>query len=285
MSAYGGYSTTSYGGGGGDDGGGFMYGSQGGSQSAAKPINDESLRPVTIKQLIEAEPIVSSTDNSFRIDALEVKQVTLVGMVRSILQQTTNVTYRLDDGTGVIEVKQWLDADKQHADDAAGGAASSFAEGQYVRVWGRLKAFGQNNKRHVGAHVIKPVKDFNEVNYHLLEATYVHLYFTRGAPSAANGGGGGGGDSMFVDGGGGGGGGGGADAAMDAKVRGYSGPAKKMFNYLNNAVANEGVNIHMIAKDLSMSVQDAMAAAEDLLSQGAIYTTMDDETFAILDGY
>ncbi|KAI0117774.1 replication protein A, subunit RPA32 [Nemania sp. FL0031] len=279
MSAFGGYTTTGYGGGGGDDGGGFTWGSQGGSSSQplARAVNDESLRPVTIKQIIDAEPAYAG-DANFRIDGLEVRQVTVVGMVRSINPQTTNITYKIDDGTGSIEVKQWLDADKT-AD--APDAAPVFQEEEYVRVWGRLKSF--SNKRHIGAHVIKPVRDFNEVNYHLLEATYVHLFFTRGGlPNAAAGGGAGGGgagvggdgggDSMFVDDG------------HDARYRSYSAKARKMYDYLQrNGNPTEGIHMQVIARDSGMSIQDVMAGAEELLSHGTIYTTMDDETFAILD--
>ncbi|KAI8629585.1 replication protein A, subunit RPA32 [Xylariaceae sp. FL1651] len=281
MSAFGGYSTTSYGAAGGDDGGGFMWGSQTGSQSAVKPVNDESLRPVTIKQMIDAEPVYAG-DALFKIDGQDVKQVTFVGMVRSISQQTTNITYKLDDGTGVIEVKLWLDADKQ---ESAEGAGPQFKEEDYVRVWGRLKSFSNSNKRHVGAHVIKPVRDFNEVNYHLLEATYVHLFFKRGAVPQPGGnenttmggtgaGGAAGGDSMFVD------------SGHDAKLRNYSAKAKKMYNCLNQANGiSEGVNMHVIAREANMTIQDVMAAAEELLGYGSIYTTLDDETFAILEGY
>jgi replication factor A2 len=186
---------------------------------------------VTIKQIIDAEPAYAG-DASFRIDGLDVKQVTIVGMVRSISPQTTNITYKIDDGTGVIEVKQWLDADKQQNQDGEGESASPvFKEEDYVRVWGRLKSF--SNKRHVGAHVIKPVRDFNEVNYHLLEATYVHLFFTRGGPPqqqgggdavmggvSGNGGAAGDGDSMFVE---------------SGKYRSYTGKAKKVYDYLKQS--------------------------------------------------
>ncbi|KAI0537656.1 replication protein A, subunit RPA32 [Xylaria digitata] len=278
MSAYNGYSTTSYATTGGDDAGGYAPGgwggSQGGSQSGPKPVNDESLRPVTIKQIIDAEPAYAG-DATFRIDGIDVKQVTIVCMVRAISPQTTNITYKMDDGTGIIEVKQWLDADKQ---ESAESAPAGFDVGDYVRVWGRLKSFG--NKRHVGAHVIKPVRDFNEVNYHLLEATYVHLHFTRGAlpqGGAVGGGGGGGGsgdnhDSMFVDDGG------------DSRHRGYGNKARKMYDYLQRSGnPTEGVHMQVIAREAGMSIQDVMEGAEELLSHGTIYTTMDDETFAILE--
>ncbi|KAI0888989.1 replication protein A, subunit RPA32 [Annulohypoxylon maeteangense] len=276
MTSYGGYSRTNYNATGGDDSGGFFGGSQiSGSQGGTKHPSEESLRPVTVKQIIDAEQAFGS-DGTFRIDGVDVSQVTFVGMVRQISPQTTNITYRLDDGTGVVEVKQWLDPDKQETD--AGAKGSAFREEQYVRVWGRLKSFG--NKRHVGAHVIKPVTDFNEVNYHLLEATYVHLFFTKGGGMAGAGGMGAGGDgnaaeddSMFVE---------NNDAAF---LRGATPRAKKMYQYLNQSKSNEGVNIHIIARDTGMTVQDAMTAAEELLGNGKVYTTLDDETFALLEGF
>ncbi|KAI1377737.1 replication protein A, subunit RPA32 [Hypoxylon crocopeplum] len=268
MTSYGGYSRTQYGTTGGDDGGGFFGGSQSGSQ-AAKPVNDESLRPVTIKQIIDAEQAFGN-DGPFRIDGVDITQVTFIGMVRQISPQTTNITYRLDDGTGVVEVKQWLDPDKQ--DDSN---RTAFQVEQYVRVWGRLKSFG--NKRHVGAHVIKPVTDFNEVNYHLLEATYVHLFFTKGGPVSGAGAGGDGNaaadDSMFVE------------TNDSAFLKTVSAKARKMYQYLNKAESNEGTNMHTIARDAGMTIQDVMAAAEELLGQGKIYTTLDDETFALLEGF
>jgi replication factor A2 len=199
--------------------------------------------------------------------------VTFVGQVRNVSPQTTNITFRLDDGTGIIEVKQWIDADKH--DDSK----SNFELDQYVRVWGKLKSF--NNKRHVGAHVIKPVTDFNEVNYHLLEATYVHLFFTKGAPGGGQGANGNAGDddSMFVDGAGGGG-----DNSNDDKVRHCSQKAKKFYNFLHNAEGGSaGIHLHDIAAGTGLSVNDAAAAAEELIGPGVIYTTIDDDTYAILE--
>ncbi|KAI1806207.1 hypothetical protein F4811DRAFT_512252 [Daldinia bambusicola] len=190
-------------------------------------------------------------------------------MVRQISPQTTNITYRLDDGTGIIEVKQWLDADRQ---DDANPSHARFHEDQYVRVWGRIRSFG--NKRHVGVHVIKPVADFNEVNYHLLEATYVHLFFTRGALTTAGGDGNAAeDDSMFVE---------NNDSVF---LQGASARARKMYQYLNQAKSSEGTNLHVIAKEANMTVQDVMAAADELQGHGKIYTTLDDETFAILEGF
>jgi replication factor A2 len=164
-------------------------------------------------------------------------------------------------------------------DDSHGGSGDDgLAPMQYVRVWGRLKSF--NNKKNVGAHVIRPVDDFNEVNYHLLEATYVHLYFTKGAVPGANGAGG---DGMFVDG-----------AAYSAagntgagggdKLPGATALGRKMYNFLMNAPGgNEGVHLNVIANGTGMSIRDVQAASDELLGFGVIYATVDEETWAVLE--
>ncbi|KAF7548803.1 hypothetical protein G7046_g8546 [Stylonectria norvegica] len=281
MSAYAGFTKPAYGQGGGDDSGGFFaggsqQGSQGGGNKACRTLSyqDESLRPVTIKQVLEAEEAYAGAD--FRIDGATITQITFVGQIRSVNPQPTNITLKIDDGTGQIEVKKWIDVDKQ--DDADPG----FELDAHVRVWGRLKSF--SNKRHVGAHVIRPVTDFNEVNYHLLEATYTHLYFTKGplggAPAE--------GDGMFVDGGGynnqGNNAAGGNAAQMPSKLSGCSAHGKKIFNYMNDAAGgNEGIHLNVITNSTGMSVRDVIAGADELLGQGLIYTTVDDETWAILE--
>ncbi|KAJ3508848.1 hypothetical protein NM208_g15756 [Fusarium decemcellulare] len=264
MSAYAGFTKTSYGAQGADDSGGFFAGgSQQGSQGGGggKSYQDESLRPVTIKQILDAEEAYAGAD--FRIDNAPVNP------------QPTNITLKIDDGTGQMEVKKWIDVDKQ--DDTDPG----YELDAHVRVWGRLKSF--NNKRHVGAHVIRPVTDFNEVNYHMLESTYVHLYFTKG-PLGGQGGANGEGDSMFVDGGGYNDQAGGNVGQTPTKLAGCTPLGKKVFNFMNDSPGgNEGVHLNVITNSLGLSVRDVLTAADDLLGHGLIYTTVDDETWAILE--
>jgi replication factor A2 len=229
---------------------------------------------VTIKQLLDCEE--AYPDAELAIDGAPIHQVTFVGQVRAIQPQTTNITYRLDDGTAIIDVKKWVDAEKVDDGDP------KFAVDQYVRVWGRFKPF--NNKKMVSALFIRAVDDYNEVNYHLLEATYVHLYFTKGLPAQHRGGdtaaaaAGDGGDSMFVDQYGGGGGGG------PSKLDGCSRGAQTVYNFLQNTPGgNEGVHLNTILNGTHMPARDVIAAADELLTQGLVYTTIDDETWAILD--
>ena len=229
--------------------------------------------------------------------------MTFVGQIRQVNPQPTNVTYKLEDGTGVIEVKKWVDVDKAGGggggrfgdDDEMGGGAAGGQQGMevdsFVRVYGRLKSF--NNKRHVGAHVLRPVRDYNEVSYHLLEATYVHLYFTKGplgANGAPAGAGAGGGDSMFVDGGGPGmaeyaaGGAAANNPANSSKLWSCSPAAQKVYNFLaNQPGAQEGVGLTALATGTSLPSRDVLSATDELVGKGLLYTTIDDETWAILD--
>lgn len=231
---------------------------------------------MTIKQLLDLEEAYPGAD--FLIDGHPITQVTIVGQVRSVNPQSTNITYRLDDGTGTMDVKKWVDPDKQE------DAEPKFELDQWVRVWGRLKAF--NQKRHVGAHFIRAIDRFDEVNYHLLEASYVHLYYTKGPlggdpqqqQQQAGDGNAGAGDSMFVD------QPGGAGGEQSAKL-GACGPvARKVFQFLQNAPGgNEGTHLNLITSGTNLSARDVLNGAEELLQQGLLYTTVDDETWAVLD--
>lgn len=232
---------------------------------------------MTIKQLVDSEEAYPGGD--LAVDGVALKQVTIVGQVRAVNPQSTNITYRLDDGTALIDVKKWIDADKPQE------AEPAFQLDQHLRVWGRIKSF--NGKRHVGAHFIRAVDDFNEVNYHLLEATYVHLCLTRGQPGDAGqnvnaGNAGGDGDGMFVDSYGGAAGAG--AGAGDSRLTGCSPNARKVFNLLLPR-GLEGLHLNMIASGTSMSVRDVLSASDELLNQGLIFTTVDDETWAVLDQY
>jgi replication factor A2 len=155
-------------------------------------------------------------------------------------------------------------------------------ENTYVRVYGRLKPF--NNKRHVGAHVVRPITDFNEINMHLLEATYVHLYFTRGPPESLQGAAGGGGNPMFVEAGGFGGAANGAASGGGKPLPHMTATARRVFNLLQSAPQNnEGLHVQNIAAQLGLPTNDVFKAGDELLGLGIIYTTVDDETWAVLE--
>ncbi|EON61459.1 hypothetical protein W97_00674 [Coniosporium apollinis CBS 100218] len=269
---------TSYGAQGGTGGGGFIPGgSQNSPSGATREYGNETLRPVTIKQVLDAE---QKPDSEFSLDGSRITQITLIGQVRNISTQTTNVTYKLDDGTGTLEVKQWIDSDAPSPLDGGDTSKPKIVDNAYVRVWGKIKDF--NNRRHVGAHVIRPIADYNEISYHLLEATVVHLYFTRGPPDAAAGKGGQGavayGGQQQI------GYGNQGMGAFEPLPNGTSAAARKVYEVLKNSPqSNEGLHMQDIAGRGRMDMAEVGKGSDELLALGKIYTTVDDLTWAILD--
>ncbi|PSK59252.1 hypothetical protein B9Z65_3576 [Elsinoe australis] len=265
------YSTTSYNSGGDTNSGGFLPGSSQDSPNAKRRYGKDTLRPVTIKQIHLSELPHPDAD-AYMLDGTECTQITFVGQIMNISHQATNVTYKLDDGTGQIEVKVWVDPERGGDAEDPAGMHGKVAENMYVRAWGKIKNFG---KRHVVAHVVRPVQDLNEVNYHLLEATAVHLHFTRGPPGGGGAGAGAGKMGAMANGGGMGGG---------DKMGSASSAARKVFQCIEKTPqTNEGLHMQDIAMRTGMEVADVLKAGDELQSMGLIYTTVDDHTWALLD--
>ena len=202
------------------------------------------------------------------------------------------MTYKLDDGTGTVEVKQWIDSEVPKYNELGDPIESKKEElkvGDWVRVLGVLKAF--NGKRHVGTRILRVVKDMNEVQYHLLEATFVHLYFTRGPPeqfnAATDASQGQGQQQQQQQGNGynsnGNGMGGGGSNQQQANVH-LSISARRVMQCLKTTPQhNEGLHSQQIAAATGMPYADVMKAGDELLVQSLIFTTVDDNTWAILE--
>ncbi len=155
-------------------------------------------------------------------------------------------------------------------------------EGDYARVWGRLKDF--NNKRTVGAHIIRKIVDFNEVQYHLLEATAVHLFFTKGPPEQLQ--------AQKTN----------AQVApaqmsygqpggMGAPSGQYTQPlpplsanARRVLEKLRAFEQNnEGLHYQNLSAELGLTPQDVLKAGDELQTASLIFSTVDDYTWAALE--
>lgn len=191
----------------------------------------------------------------------------------------------MDDGTGVMEVKQWVDADSITDDSSP----LKLTTNQYVRVLGTLKPF--NNKRHVGAHQIHPITDFNEVQYHLLEAAAIHLHYTRGPPEQFASAGCAEattyGQPAHVKGerdiamGGMGGVGVGGNSRCPPNA---SAAARRVFDAIRASPHNnDGIHTNIIAQKSGMGLPEVLRAVDELLSLGVAYTTTDDSHIAVMD--
>ncbi|KAJ5097919.1 Nucleic acid-binding OB-fold [Penicillium argentinense] len=273
----GGYNNyNSFGGG----GGGFMAGETN-SPSGGKTDNrdNKTLRPVTVKQIADATS--PYPEAPYQIDGAEVNNVLFVGQVRNISSQSTNITYKIDDGTGEIEVKKWVDSatgDSMDTDEKGpGDGKMEVVLNGYARVFGAIKSFA--NKRYIGAHSVRPMTNINELHCHLLEATAVHLFFTRGPPGGAGAGGNAaaGGDAVM----------GGAEdygGGQNKALLSVSPLAKKIYHLLKTEPQDDaGMELQHIASKLNLPTMDVARAGEELLNAGIIFSTMNEHTWAILE--
>lgn len=112
----------------------------------------------------------------------------------------------------------------------------------------------------------------------MLEATVVHLHYTRGPVGGAAGAGGAaanGGQKQQQD---------TSGIYGGADMSSYSAVAKRVFKYLSEAPqSNEGLHQQDIAANLGVDTAEVARAGDDLLAGGLIYTTVDDQTWAVLE--
>ncbi len=141
-----------------------------GMQSPSKlKSNENSTRPVTIKQILDAE--VTPQDITIAIDGIATNEITIVGCITNVKSLETSKLFSLDDGTGSVEAKLWNPTEEY----------SSFREGIWVRVFGIIKPF--NNAKQITITKMRQIVEFNEVTFHNLAVIEAHLMLTRGVAS------------------------------------------------------------------------------------------------------
>jgi replication factor A2 len=142
-----------------------------GSPGFKKANGEQSLRPMTIFQIHESKEVIS--DHPLICDNKPVQSLCVVAKVVNIKEQSTHIRYTLEDGSGVIEASQWSADGK--SDESA---HDKIMEGDYVQVIGSIRLF--SGKKSIQTISIRPVKDINQITYHGLMASWVHLMMTRG---------------------------------------------------------------------------------------------------------
>ncbi|KAI8807330.1 hypothetical protein BJ742DRAFT_321200 [Cladochytrium replicatum] len=257
----------------------------GGSPGVKKASMNQSLRPVTIKQVLEAKQPVN--DTPYTIDGVDVTMVSIVGRVISVSRASTNVSYTIDDGTGQIDVKEFMDNSSNDGSTEEEGKAP-IAEDQYVKVVALVKVL---NKRIITAtRTPTLLSSPDEITYHNLQALYGHLYAVRGPANASRGP-----QSMSMN------AGGGAYGAYNAGAGSYGGPGMgqnyggagnghqveselsalqdKIVKILSGARFNEGMEIASIVQQLraTASEADIRNAADCLVGEGHAYSTIHEE--------
>ncbi|CAB9510957.1 Replication protein A 32 kDa subunit [Seminavis robusta] len=170
---------NAYGSGGGftsGGGGGDTFGQQssqgggggGGGSGNRRNYDEQRLIPVTCKMINSC--VISTEDGSSVTleDGRKFTHIKLVGAVRGFESNSTHMMYQIEDGTGLVEVKQWLDESGCTAQQEM--LQSTQKEMLYVKVTAKLNVFEQ--KITPVADMVRPLSTGNELTHHFLEVVY-----------------------------------------------------------------------------------------------------------------
>ena len=149
--------------------------SQGGGNRGGnrKSYEEQTLIPVTAKMLLSTIP---NGEGSLALaDGRELHQVSIVGAVRTAADNSTNVTYELEDGTGLIEIKQWNTDNDCRA--LAEMRSRCTQEHVYIKCMGQIKDY--DGKKTLVADHVRIVNSIDEVTHHFLEVVYSGETFKR----------------------------------------------------------------------------------------------------------
>jgi replication factor A2 len=158
-------------------GGGASQNSGGGDKRNSRAYDEQTVIPVSIQMANKATLDPSNVEKSALLlqDGRPLHTVCLVGAVRSVEDQSTNVLYTIEDGTGTMDVKQWLDDNDSSM--MLQMRKETTKEGIYVKVLGEIKDY--EGKKLVVARSVRPLSTGNELTHHLLEVIYSGETFQR----------------------------------------------------------------------------------------------------------
>jgi len=273
---------------GGGGGGGYTnndnsFGGGGGTQDSAekksrRSYDEQTLIPVTILMAMKSQTDISGGDGTLVLeDGRALHMVKIIGAVRSVDSQSTNVHYTIEDGTGSIEVKQWTD-DNEPA-ELAEMKKETTQENIYVKVIGAIKEY--EGEKQVVATSVRRLLSGNELTHHLLEVMYsaekfkradsivppvMHMQnttmgFNNSGPAAtiSAGGGFGGGDSGGTN----------KDRVLELMQR-------------LNSDTEEGTSVQQCISELpDMPEADIRQALNLLSEEGQLYSTINENQFKI----
>lgn len=119
-----------------------------------------------LKWLTSSQRNVSDSSDPF----LSALQVTLVGRIIHAEEAATCLSFKLDDGSGTLDVRYWVDSDDS---ELMQQNKAQWRVDAHVRIHGHVRSF--NGERQVVAYSIRTITDFNEVRRRLPALRHVVL--------------------------------------------------------------------------------------------------------------
>lgn len=142
----------------------------GGGGKARRSYDEQTCQPVTIRMILTSKPDPSG-DGAGALqleDERKLHHVKLVAAVRSVEESSVNMMYQIEDGTGLITVKQWINQDECTA--MAELREQTKRDHIYVKITGQVKDY--DGQYMILADSIRPVSSGNELTHHMLDVVY-----------------------------------------------------------------------------------------------------------------
>lgn len=223
-----------------------------GNSQQNKVQTRNSIAPVTIKQILEAEQPVP--DGEFKVHNVSISLVGFIGVVRKVHANGVTLFITVEDGSGSIDVRKWIDENNNSVEQEKEKYMGFL--NKYVFVGGALKVY--NNNKSIQNASINLIEDSNQIIYHHLNAIDNHLKcqgVTKSSGSTTNGNDN---NKLFVD---------DEGSATD-----------KVLNFIRqeSKTMPEGVPISYIIQKLSITEKEGEKHCNDLVESGKIYVGFND---------
>ncbi|KAF8567016.1 hypothetical protein P879_08952 [Paragonimus westermani] len=242
-----------------DYGGGYMA-SAAGASVAKKASNQGSNVPCTCAEILASN---QEGDRFISPLGLEFSQVTLLGVIRSVVESATRVEYEIDDYTGsYLPVKMFV----EDQDSAQSGQQSRpFRELSYVRVHGHVRNF--QGSKHVIAFRIIPVSDMNEITTHIMEVIFARMLYTKSKMDEGLGGLGAKTGSTTA-------------AVAGTNNNGLTVLQNQILGIVRTFIGERGIPVSQLSEKLRGIPERQIRDDLDFLSaEGHVYSTVDDDHF------
>jgi len=165
-----------------DEGGGFLQQAGGGRGGISSPPGDtprkgkgrnQPLVPLTIKQIMSAQS--QGEEDEFLLEGRTFSQASVVGQILNVNKNAAFYAFTLDDGTGQLDVRVWID--QEDPTNPQTQKLQALDQGLYVRAVGSIRAY--QDRKNMVAFRLLPVLDFNEITFHFLECIYTAMAAQR----------------------------------------------------------------------------------------------------------
>jgi replication factor A2 len=131
-------------------------------------LGEQTIQPCTIGMMLQIRSGPDDSNSLVLPDGRKVHHVAFVGAIKEVIKATTSIEYEIEDGTGSIVVKEWVN---QETDCAAKlEMRETCVPYIYVKVVALPKVYSENVL--LIAESIRPIISGNELNCHLLDVVY-----------------------------------------------------------------------------------------------------------------